>query len=1186
MKSTNYFSLFFVVTIALLLSSGLTTAQPGAQSPPVYTYSKSPNFTTTGDVQGLFLGSGVPTTNYNAFDIDKGIFYIISNVGGSSEPSTVDPLFQTLRFSGSTTTDIRQITASASSLSSGCGDFTPTFEAGQLIVDNATADFTEYNGAACRLSSNFWRSYLASPLIRSGIALNNGHLIATTNSKLGVGNPFTFDVTGTDNQYRFLSSPGNTGKLSLSLDSGARLVMGADLTGAALVSSASSSSNSSLNMKPGSSLTLNNTLLTLVGDVNGAGSAGGFAESSINGSAINLTGSLVTSGTGINASELHLSVANVADSTISFSSGTTSLLASRLKFSGNNLVLGWEDAKIANRSRGQLVRMTEFSVMGGKTTVNCTVNCSAAPLHVATEEIVVGSGGELVLGGNVLFDPAAIRAVKVSGGSTLTPKTNFLGTELAQNYFLDVDTTSTLRLNNDLNLRCDQCSLFNLRGSTNFTGSPASSESKLLIEAASEASVSYQDGQIRARLNPTGWTQDVGNGLILADYSDAMQLAIKGNGGITARKLDSAEVVVEAYAAGLSATDFVSQGFDDSTYGKGTYNIITGTQGDLGNWPAIDDNGRPKVVLGASMPAGLVAQVTRDLADAEIPTQPAFPSSKLRVLQIQLSLAQGPLALVYPDAIGNAEQTTSVVPTVTNAAGTMSYTFVDITPVSGASYGGTISVDSSGTLSLTPIATDGAECLAGNIGGRNFTVRVVAERKDLPDPNAAALASFNIQVCNAASSITPYISYTGFLDADLVPVGTAINKKPFVSAGFTPTTFAVETGTLPAGLTLNAATGEISGTPTAAVNGGDAAVTIKAVEGGTEALDSIYLPIDPVLTYTNSETEIGQPFSAPATKSPYQGTESPVFRLTSPPAGWSINTTTGEISATPDTFGDVNLNVEYEAGPLGSAAENIAKASLHVKVTGDPITVSYPSLSLNAGEAVSLTPTLTNDRDTVTFSVPGGLPAGWVISNSGVITGVMPKSNSPTFLVEAKDKYTQGGTSITVAQLPPAMTTITGGPGGLSAVMSVQGCSNIASASFVPAPDSPSKPTGYNFPFGLLDFSLNSCNSLLQGITVTVDYSQPLPAGARFFKEESGVYSGYSAQLGDSTTTFLLTDNGEGDDDPVPGEVRDPSGIGVQIQVPAPVAVPAMPLQLLWALASCVGLLGIHRLRARKGGEE
>ena len=1185
MKSTNYFSLFFVVTIALLLSSGLTTAQPGAQSPPVYTYSKSPNFTTTGDVQGLFLGSGVPTTNYNAFDIDKGIFYIISNVGGSSEPSTVDPLFQTLRFSGSTTTDIRQITASASSLSSGCGDFTPTFEAGQLIVDNATADFTEYNGAACRLSSNFWRSYLASPLIRSGIALNNGHLIATTNSKLGFGNPFTFDVTGTDNQYRFLSSPGNTGKLSLSLDSGARLVMGADLTGAALVSSASSSSNSSLNMKPGSSLTLNNTLLTLVGDVNGAGSAGGFAESSINGSAINLTGSLVTSGTGINASELHLSVANVADSTISFSSGTTSVLASRLKFSGNNLILGWAGAKIANRKQGQLVRMTEFSVMGGKTTVNCTANCSAAPLHVATEEIVVGSGGELVLGGNVLFDPAAIRAVKVTGGSTLTPKTNFLGTGLAQNYFLDVDTTSTLRLNNDLDLRCDQCSLFNLRGSTNFTGSPATSESTLLIEAASEASVSYQDGQIRARLNPTGWTQDVGSGLILADYSDATLLAIKDNGGITARKLDSAEVVVEAYAAGLSATDFVSQGFDDATYGKGTYNIITGTQGDLGNWPAIDDNGRPKVVLGASMPAGLVAQVTRDLADTEIPTQPAFPSSKLRVLQIQLSLAQGPLALFYPDAIGNASQTTSIVPTVTNAAGTMSYTLVDITPLTGANYGGASSVSSNGTVTLIPASGDGAAC-TGNIGGRNFTVRILAERKNLPDPNAAALASFNIQVCDAASSITPYISYTGFLDADLVPVGTAINKKPFVSVGFTPTTFTVDTGTLPAGLTLNASTGEISGTPTAAVNGGDAAITIKAVGGGTQALDSIYLPIDPVLTYTNAETEIGQPFSAPATKSPYQGTESPVFRLTSPPAGWSINTTTGEISATPDTFGEVNLNVEYEAGPLGSAAGNIAKASLYVKVTGDPITVSYPSLSLNAGEAVSLTPTLTNDRDTVTFSVPGGLPAGWVISNSGVITGVMPKSNSPTFLVEAKDKYTQGGTSVTVAQLPPAMTTITGGPGGLSAVMSVQGCSNIASASFVPAPDSPSKPTDYDFPFGLLDFSLNSCNSLLQGITVTVDYSQPLPAGARFFKEEGGVYSGYSAQLGSTTTTFLLTDNGEGDDDPVPGEVRDPSGIGVQVQAPAPVAVPAMPLQLLWALASFVGLLGIHRLRARKGGKE
>jgi hypothetical protein len=157
----------------------------------------------------------------------------------------------------------------------------------------------------------------------------------------------------------------------------------------------------------------------------------------------------------------------------------------------------------------------------------------------------------------------------------------------------------------------------------------------------------------------------------------------------------------------------------------------------------------------------------------------------------------------------------------------------------------------------------------------------------------------------------------------------------------------------------------------------------------------------------------------------------------------------------------------------------------------------------------------------------------------------------------------------------PQVVAVPGGPDGLSATLTVDGCDAVRSASFVAAPDTPSKPFGYDFPFGLLDFSLEGCTGQAQGITVTVEYSQPLPPGAAFFKEQGGVYAPYSAQLSGSTAVFYLTDNGLGDDDATAGVVHDPSGIGVP---PDALPVPLLSPLMLWLLASLLAVLGWRRL--------
>ena len=68
---------------------------------------------------------------------------------------------------------------------------------------------------------------------------------------------------------------------------------------------------------------------------------------------------------------------------------------------------------------------------------------------------------------------------------------------------------------------------------------------------------------------------------------------------------------------------------------------------------------------------------------------------------------------------------------------------------------------------------------------------------------------------------------------------------------------------------------------------------------------------------------------------------------------------------------------------------------------------------------------------------------------------------------------------------------------GVTASMSVSGCTSISTAAFA-APTS-GAPSNTSFPFGMLGFTLNGCIS--GPVSVTVTYAQPLPSGARYYKK-------------------------------------------------------------------------------------
>ncbi len=223
-----------------------------------------------------------------------------------------------------------------------------------------------------------------------------------------------------------------------------------------------------------------------------------------------------------------------------------------------------------------------------------------------------------------------------------------------------------------------------------------------------------------------------------------------------------------------------------------------------------------------------------------------------------------------------------------------------------------------------------------------------------------AAGSFTIKVTDAgglsAPTTCPFVIGNGPMmtcpATSSGVVGTAFNSPAIVvTGGAAPFTFSVATGALPPGLTLNASTGAITGTPTAA---GSFTIQVKDANGvvGSGTCPFTFTPGNLLLTCNTTNTGmVGVAFNSPALMVT-GGTPPFTFSVATGalPPGLTLNTSTGAITGTPTATGSFTIQVKDATGAVSSGTCAYSIGEPPTTCPAPAFQVRYAS-NLNIGES-------------------------------------------------------------------------------------------------------------------------------------------------------------------------------------------------------------------------------------------
>ena len=387
-------------------------------------------------------------------------------------------------------------------------------------------------------------------------------------------------------------------------------------------------------------------------------------------------------------------------------------------------------------------------------------------------------------------------------------------------------------------------------------------------------------------------------------------------------------------------------------------------------------------------------------------------------------------------------------------------------------------------------------------------------------PTAAGPGSFTIQVTDTTKA-TASKAFTVTINPGLVitttsplPTGTVgvSYATTLTATGGSGYTWAVTAGALPAGLSLGASTGTISGQPTTA---GPGSFTIQVTDSAkATASQAFTMTIDPALAITTSSPlptgTVGVNYSTTVAATGGSGAYTWSVTAGALPAGLSLAAATGAISGQPTAAGAASFTIQAtdSTGATASKAFTMTINAALLITTTSPLPIATPAIAYSQTFAAS------GGAGGYSWSATG-LPSWLSLSTAGLLTGTPPlTATDATFTVKVTDSsgnntsapfYLPVTLAITTATRLPAATIMvaysetfaaSGGAGGYS--WSATGLPTWLSLSTagVLTGTPPLTASDATFTVKVTDSSgITASAAFSLPVTLTITTTSPLPAG-------------------------------------------------------------------------------------------